>query len=247
MKLIIWCLLENQLVSFVHMEGGMQGEWWREKFLSWLISVIVHIIWFFLTNSRAAAFPLCSWKQSCQCTKSRGSHGMSKVVSLCPEQAGIEDDPRFVQQPGESCHQLLPWLYLTGWQEWHRGEAVFSLDAVLLEFLLWFGPTQDYLVVCWSHCHHLKVHIFPCRATGGVFQITTVKSKLIQYLACLQQSVGFGDEQWSGGMEKWGFMLVTSPVHQCLGTEILFRALWFLQCMSSPASSCLALIWYHLN
>lgn len=28
--------------------------------------------------------------------QSRGSHGMSKVVSLCPEQGGIEDDPRFV-------------------------------------------------------------------------------------------------------------------------------------------------------
>lgn len=53
---------------------------WREKFLSWFMSVIVQIIWFFLTNSCGAAFPLCSWKQSCRCTKSRGSHGMSKVV-----------------------------------------------------------------------------------------------------------------------------------------------------------------------
>lgn len=77
MKLIIRCLLEHQLVLFVHMEG-MWGEWWSKKFLSWLISVIVHIIWFFLTNSCEAAFPLCSWKQSCQCTKSREATGWAK-------------------------------------------------------------------------------------------------------------------------------------------------------------------------
>lgn len=39
---------------------------------------------------------------------------MSEVVSLCAEQGGIEDDPRFVQQPGEPRGQLLPWLYITG-------------------------------------------------------------------------------------------------------------------------------------
>lgn len=39
---------------------------------------------------------------------------------------GIEDDPRFVQQPGGSCDQLLPWLYITGQQEWQGGEAVYS-------------------------------------------------------------------------------------------------------------------------
>lgn len=89
MKLIIWCLLENQLVLFVHVEG-MWGEWWREKFQSWLISVIVRIIRFFLTNSREAAFPLCSWKQSCQCTKSRGSLGMELKMTqgLC---SNLED------------------------------------------------------------------------------------------------------------------------------------------------------------
>lgn len=83
-----------------------------------------------------------------------------------------------------------------------EGKQFSSLDAVLLELLHWFAPTQDYLVVCWSHCHHLKVQIFPCRAAGGVFQIATVKTEVLQYLACLQQSVGFGDEWWSGSMEK---------------------------------------------
>lgn len=39
---------------------------------------------------------------------------MSKVVALCPEQGGIEDDPRFVQQSGKLCDQLLLWLYITG-------------------------------------------------------------------------------------------------------------------------------------
>lgn len=57
---------------------------------------------------------------------------MNKAESLCPEQGGIEDDPRFMQPPGECCDQLLPWLHITEQQEWHGGEAVFSLVAFFL-------------------------------------------------------------------------------------------------------------------
>lgn len=47
---------------------------------------------------------------------------------------------------------------------------------------------------------------------------------------------------------KYGEMRIyVRDVSSASVTEILFRALWFLQCMSSHASSCLALIWYHLS
>lgn len=43
------------------------------------------------------------------------------MVSLCPEQGGIEDGPRFVQQPGEFRDQLLPmavhhWIAGVAWR-----------------------------------------------------------------------------------------------------------------------------------
>lgn len=33
-------------------------------------------------------------------------------------------------------------------------------------------------IICWSHCHHLKVQIFPCRAARGFFTLPQWKMNL---------------------------------------------------------------------
>lgn len=162
MKLIIWCLLENQLVLFVHVEG-MWGEWWREKFQSWLISVIVHIIRFFLTNSREAAFPLFSWKQSCQCTKSRGSLGMELKMTqgLCnnledPVISCFHGCTSLDSRSGREGKQFIVRM------QFYWSKSYTGLSGALPESL---PPLEGSDISLWS-CY-------------WVFQITTVKRNLV--------------------------------------------------------------------